>query len=92
MEKIKILKIDACRNDGYWEWNNWYYYSAAITVEEFQGLKSNRATLKLLRDFGLLSDFSKGKVSVEDDGYNVVVQQKSTGRPILAIEYGRVLS
>jgi hypothetical protein len=37
-----------------------------------------------------LSDSSKGKVSVMDDGYNVVICKKSNNMPLYAICYGEV--
>ena len=61
--------------------------SRSLPKETFLGLKSNRATLKLFRELGLLSEASKGRFAVEDDGYNVAITLKSTGCPLYAIEY-----
>ena len=36
----------------------------------------------------LLGYASKGRVALEDDGYNVVIVNKSTREPLFAIEYG----
>ena len=88
---MKVLSIDAWRNDCGWDWNNWFTV-AEIDQETFLGLKTNRMTLKLLREeLGLLTNDSKGRVALEDDGYNVVVVEKGNRRPLLAIEYGAEL-
>jgi hypothetical protein len=87
--KVRILSVDAYKDDGSWQWNTWYE-AATITVEQFLGLKNNRTTLRLLRDdLELLTIASIGKVRVSDDGYNVVIEARN-GRPLLAIEYGAV--
>jgi hypothetical protein len=87
---VNILRIEAVRDpECGWFWNNWWV-GAVIGVETFKGLTSNRATLKLVRDLGLLPAASVLRVSVEDDGYNVVISKKGTGEPLVAIEYGAV--
>ena len=47
-----------------------------------------RAVLAWLRAHGFLLASSKGKLVVEDDGYSIVITIRSTGEPLLAIEYG----
>ena len=86
-ESYRILSIDAWREEFGWNWNNWFNVGE-ITKQEFNSLKTNRATLKWFRDAGFLSDVSKGRVKIESDGYNVVVCAKSNGRPLFAIEVG----
>jgi hypothetical protein len=44
--------------------------------------------LAMLRKWGYLTDASKGRLSIEDDGYNIVIQNKDTFEPIMALEYG----
>jgi len=84
---MKILSIDAWREQGGWQWNNWFKVGE-ISKEDFEKLDNNRKILKYFRDEGYLSDGSKGKVAVEDDQYNIVVLKKSTREPLYAIEYG----
>lgn len=84
MRKYRVLSIDAWRApEGGWTWNNWFHVNTLETLPD-----DTRALLKLLRSEGILTDASKGTVAIEDDGYNVVVVDKSTREPIIAIEYG----
>ena len=81
----KLLSIDAWRDpEGGWFWNQWYS-AGEFDLEENE---SNRSILRKLRDAGFLNEQSKGKVAVEDDGYNVVIMTKGTREPLFAIEYG----
>ena len=82
----KVLSIDAWRDpEGGWTWNAWYDTGVVYDLDENE---SNRSILKNLREYGLLSKESKGKVAIEDDGYNIVVMAKGTREPLYAIEYG----
>jgi hypothetical protein len=83
MKTFKILSIDAWGNeeDGY-EWNNWH------TVGELTEAQLNSSLASALISKGLLSPASKGKVGVEDDGYNYVIVDRLTREPLFAIEYG----
>ncbi len=86
MKNCKILSIDAWRvPEGGWTWNAWY-----DTGEQYDMTTrpTNRAILRDLRDMGLLSEESKGRVAIEDDGYNIVIMAKGTREPLYAIEYG----
>lgn len=47
---------------------------------------SARKLLKLFRDRTGLAGW--GQVAIEDDGYNVVVVERHTRKPLYAIEYG----
>lgn len=84
---MKILSIDAWRDGNGWTWNNWFNVGS-IEKEEFEKLTTNRKIIKWFRDNDFLSEKSKGKVSVDDDQYNMVICEKSNGRPLYAIEYG----
>ena len=87
---MNILSIDARRDGDSSTWNAWYK-CGTIDKATFEALeaKGTRAILRYLRDeAGLLSDASKGRVSVEDDGYNVVIVDRNTREPLFAIEYG----
>ena len=85
---MKVLSIDAWRDESSWQWNNWY------TVGEFPTEyinKSNRFILKWMRDNDFLAESSKGKVTIEDDGYNITIIDRKNYRPLFAIEYGATL-
>lgn len=83
--KARVLSIDAWRNEGGWEWN------AAYTAGEYAKEdipQTNRKLLKWLRDEGFLTEFSKGKVRVEQPYDSCTeIQLKSTGQPLFAIEW-----
>ena len=84
MKTYPVLSIDAWHNGDGWEWNQWYN-CGQIKID----LDSdNRTILKAMRDGGGLSDNSKGKVTVEDDQYNLVILDRATREPLFAIEYG----
>lgn len=89
--KTHLLGIDAW-NDGEdgWTWNNWHKLESEIFFAESR-LGSARAILSWFRKAGYLSDASKGKCAIEDDGYNVVVSLRSTGKPLYALCYGEYL-
>ena len=89
MLKCKVLSIDAWRDmEGGWTWNAWYQLQDMEEVYIAADI-SNRALLKYCRDeLEILSDASKGKIAVEDDGYNIVIMLKDTREPLFAFEYG----
>lgn len=85
---MKVLSIDAWReSEGGWTWNQWFNVGS-ISKDDFEALKTNRAILKWFRDNGFTSEFSVGRCSVEDDGHNIVICDRSNGMPCFAIEYG----
>lgn len=88
-ETARILSIDAWRQPEGWTWNAWYKVGE-INRATLASLTTNRAILRYLRSAGYLTDYSKGRVGVEDDGYNLTVYQRGDGQPLLAIEYGPV--
>jgi len=88
-KECRILSIDAWREPYGWNWNNWF-----DTGETFPRINlddSNRKILARLRNIGILSDQSKGIASIDDDGYNIVICQRSNGKPVFAIEYGNTI-
>lgn len=88
--ECRILSIDAWREDQSWTWNNWFSTGQTISIDCLNW--SHRKLLKYLRDdAGILSDYSKGKVSIDDDQYNLVICDKNNRRPLYAIEYGNLL-
>jgi hypothetical protein len=81
----RILSIDAWREcDGY-TWNAWYDVGD-IDVDASHW--NARKLLKYFRDNGFLSEKSAGKCAIDDDQYNIVIVERSTRRPLFAIEYG----
>lgn len=82
---VNVLSIDAWRYDGCWNWNAWYTVG---TVPLATCDLTPRRLLAYLRKEGYLAEGSKGRVRVEDDGYNVVVLARGTGEPLIALEYG----
>ena len=91
-QAINVLSIDAWRDGDSWIWNNWHK-CGTLTLREFSKLgnttrQQTRATLAWFREHGYLSDASKGAVTLEDDGYNLVVCDRRTREPLFAIEYG----
>lgn len=87
MKTHRILSIDAWRDSEGWQWNNWRNIGR-IDTDTLSALANNRRILSWMRLHGFLSDHSAGQLSVEDDGYNLVVILRSTREPIIAIEYG----
>jgi len=82
---MKILSIDAWREpEGGWTWNNWYH----VGDYPYPLNSGTRQLLKMLRYDGYLSENSKGRVTVDDDGYNIVIIDRGTREPLFAIEYG----
>ena len=87
MTEYKVLSIDAWGNsrDGY-DWNAWYN----VGTIELDTLYSTRHVLRQMREQGFLSEWSKGRVLIEDDQYNLVICNRNTREPIFAIEYGSI--
>ena len=85
-KKCRILRIDAWRNaGGGWDWNNWR--SIGECPLEVTKL-SARAFLKWMRENRILSANSAGRVRVEDDQFNLVILERHSGEPLIAVEYG----
>ena len=49
---------------------------------------STRKILRALRAEGLLSEYSKGRVYIHDDGYSLAILDKATDDEFLFISYG----
>ena len=84
MKEYRVLSIDAWGNsrDGY-DWNAWYDQGTV----ELDTLDNTRHVLKQMREQGYLSEYSKGRVLVDDDQYNLVICDRNTRKPLFAIEY-----
>lgn len=81
--KVEIRGIDAVKHDGNWSWNESYVLEQDIYWHE-EGLTPRRI-LRQLRIWNYLSEASKGKLRVVDEGDIIEIQDKNTGRPILAL-------
>jgi hypothetical protein len=87
--KTRVLTIDAWRDcEGGWTWNNWY----EIGQHELPDGISTRQLLRHARDEGYLTDYSKGRVMVDDDGYNLTICDRGTREPLIAYCYGEFQS
>ena len=84
--KFELLSIDAWRDQEGWQWNSWHRLEKDIFIAESE--LTPRKILKTLRKWNYLSTESKGRMAIEDDGYNIVVENKDTGEPVLALCYG----
>jgi hypothetical protein len=82
--KCKILSIDAWgTEDGGYDWNNWF------TIGEFELMEqSYKEIIEELIAEGYLTELAREGAEVEDDQYNLVIKDKATQQPLLAIEYG----
>ena len=83
--KYRLVSIDAWRDDGGWQWNQWY------SVEDGVYLGNDitaRRLLKFMRQSGWLTEKSKGRVRI--DWHNemcepfIEILNKNTGEPLLA--------
>jgi hypothetical protein len=88
-QTVSILSIDAWRDGGGWQWNNWHKVGAChVSVCD----RSPRAILRYMRAEGYITHSSAGRVAIEDDQYNIVVIARGTREPLFAIAYGEVQS
>jgi hypothetical protein len=85
MNRYRILSIDAWRECEGYTWNAWY---DAGDIDKNAIHWNARKLLKYFRDNGFLTEKSAGKCAIEDDQYNIVIIERSTRRPLFAIEYG----
>ena len=89
--KTKLLNVDAWHDGDGWTWNNWHTIEDGIYLHETV-MQSARKLLRFCREnLRILSNESKGKLSIEDDGYNVVVLVRGTNEPLFAFCYGEYL-
>jgi hypothetical protein len=85
---MRILTIDAWREDNGYVWNNWFKIGE-ISKADFEKLNTNRKLIRYMRDNGYLGENSHGLISVDDDDqYNTIFCERSNGRPLFVIEYG----
>ena len=79
-----LLSIDAWHDsEGGWTWNNMFNIENDIYINE-ETANSPRALLSFMRRNNWLTENSKGKLRVEDTGYDIEIQKRGTYEPILA--------
>lgn len=78
-----LLSIDAWRDECGWTWNNWFRIESDIYLSPES---TTRQILAFARRNGWITDDSKGRVTIDDDGYNLVILDKNTREPLLAFE------
>ena len=85
LQTFPVLSIDAWGNpeEGY-EWNQWFHVGSI----DLDLKNEDQDVIQLMIDEGYLKEGSKGLGEVEDDGFNLVILDKTTRQPLFAIEYG----
>ena len=87
---FRLLSIDAIKDiECGWEFNSWHELEEGIYLDN--SIQTPRYIFKMLRRMGYLNEYSKGRLCLEDDQYNLLILEKNTRRPILALEYGSSL-
>lgn len=86
--EVSILSIDAWNSPEGWTWNQWFKRG---TCDASIADRSPREILAFMREQGYTSEASKGRTAIEDDGYNVVILDRSTRKPLFAIAYGEAI-
>ena len=85
---MRIISIEAWKDESGWFWNDWYKIGS-ISTQDLRKLDTNRKLIKYMRDSHYLSHYSKGRISVNtSDEYNILFENKNTGEPLYAIEIG----
>ena len=78
----KLVSIDAWRDDFGWSWNDVWKVEDKIYIEDDT---TTRQLLKFMRRNNWLTDYSKGRVRVDWDNFELIeIQDRNTGRPLLA--------
>ena len=91
MIKTHLLQVDDWHDGESWSWNNWFKLEEGIYLHE-STLNSSRKLLRFCRDkLEILTNESKGKIKIEDDGYNVNIQLR-TGETLFAFCYGEYIN
>ncbi len=109
-ETFDLLNIDAWRDgEGGWSWNDARRIRSGVSladIAETRGdggppdaptrLMRTRRILRWMRDEGMLSARSAGKVTIDWDGFNagdgcpLEVQHKNTREPLFAFQAERI--
>ena len=83
---INILSIDAwAAGDGEWQWNTWHKVGTCplATCD-----LPHAEIIAFMIEEGYLKPGAADLAEVYDDQYNMVIQDKETGEPLFALEYG----
>lgn len=88
-KNFRVLSIDAWGNkkEGY-EWNNWFTVGCINEKRLDLFYKNKKAFLDELKEIGLINRSDLRITEFEDDQYNIILIDRKTKRPIIAIEYG----
>ena len=87
MIKTTLYQVESLNDGMGWSWNNWWKLEEGIWFDP-SVLDSARKLLKYCRDkLQILSEESKGKLCIDDDGYNVCINLRN-GETIFAFCYG----
>ena len=90
MKRFKALSIDAWGNkkDGY-EWNNWFTIGC-INENTLKLFDTNKKKfLDELAKLGIINRSDLRITEFDDDQYNIILIDRKSKKPIIAIEYGR---
>lgn len=81
--RYELRSIDAWRDpEGGWTWNNSFHIESGIFIGNEVG---TRGLLKYCREgLNILTNESKGRVRVYDDGDIIEIQARGTGEPLFA--------
>lgn len=77
----QLRSIDAWRYDGNWEWNNSFLIEENIYLADDT---TPRELFKFMRRNGWLTDYSKGRVLMSDNGDIIEIQDRNNYQPLFA--------
>lgn len=80
MRRYKLVSIDAWREDGGWHWNNQCEVEDGIYLADST---TPRELFGFMRRNDWLSDYSKGRVRLDDAWPYLTIEKRSTGEPVL---------
>ena len=85
VQTFPVLSIDAWGNleDGY-EWNQWFN----VGTIDLDLDAEDRQIIQAMVNAGYLTQQGLDVCDIEDDNYNLVIVDRETREPVLAIEYG----
>ena len=85
VQTFPVLSIDAWGNetDGY-TWNQWFN----VGTIDLDLDAENRQIIQAMVAAGYLTQQGLDVCDIEDDNYNLVIVDRETREPVLAIEYG----
>jgi hypothetical protein len=81
---MELRSIDAWReHEGGWTWNASYQLESGIVFGD--NVLTPRKILRALREWDFLSPYSKGLLRVVEEWPLIEIQEKNTGKPLLAL-------